>query len=292
MKRLLLTGASGYLGAHLLRTAKDWHILPAYFTRPLKYPGAFQLDLRDANAVDHCLKTLQPDTILHAACSTGSADQIRAIAPAAQAIAFAARRFNLRLVHVSSDIVFNGEQAPYTDDARPQPVNDYARAKTEAEAIVAEHCPTAAIVRPSLIWGLAPLDRQTRWLVDGMKRGDRVTLFTDEIRCPVAVDDLSMALLELAARPDIGGPLNLGGAQALSRWDFGMKLLAALALEPSPNVVATTVAESGLIRARDLTLISARAKKLLITKLRGVDEVLAGKQFNHEDHEGNLHVPL
>ena len=275
MKQLWLTGASGYLGAHVLRTAPDWRIWPAYFSRPLAHPEAFQLDVRDASAVEHSLQTLRPDAILHTACSNSSAEQIQAIAPAARAIAAAARRFNIRLVHVSSDMVFDGEHAPYTDEARPYPINDYARAKAEAEAIVAEHCPTAVIVRPSLIWGLKPLDRQTRWLVEGLKRGDRLTLFTDEIRCPVQVADLSAALLELAARPDIAGPMNLGGPQALSRWEFGTRLLAALGLEAGPNVVATTIAESGLVRARDVTMISARAKKLLKTKLRGVEAALA-----------------
>lgn len=276
MKRLWLTGASGYLGAHLLQTASDWHVYPAYFSRPIAHPQAFQLDVRDASAIEHSLTTLQPDAIIHAACSNGSAAQIQAIAPAAQAIASAAHRFNLRLVHVSSDVVFDGEQAPYSDEARPHPINDYARAKAEAEACVAEQCPTAVIVRPSLIWGLKPLDRQTQWLVEGLKRGDRITLFTDEIRCPIHVSDLSAALLELAARPDIVGPLNLGGPQALSRWEFGTRLLAALGLDAGPKMVATTIAESGLIRARDVTMISARAKVLLQTKQRGVDEVLAG----------------
>jgi hypothetical protein len=72
--------------------------------------------------------------------------------------------------------------------------------------------------------------------------------------------------------------MNLGGPQPLSRWEFGMKLLAALGLEPGPNVVASTVAESGLVRARNVTMISARAKELLKTQLRGVDEILAGNK--------------
>lgn len=274
MKQLWLTGASGYLGAHVLEAASDWHLWPAYFSRPIAHPNAFQLDVREAGAVADSLHACRPDAILHAACSNGSAEQIRAIAPAARAIASAAHRLNIRLVHISSDVVFDGEHAPYADDARPQPLNDYARAKAEAEAIVAEQCPTAVIVRPSLIWGLNPLDRQTHWLVEGLKRGDRITLFTDEIRCPVQVADLGAALLELAARPDIAGPMNLGGPQALSRWEFGLKLLAALGLEPGPNVLAGTVAESDLIRARNITLISARANESLKTKLRGVDEAL------------------
>jgi len=136
--------------------------------------------------------------------------------------------------------------------------------------------PAAAIGRPSLIWSLAPLDRQTGWLVDGLRRGTPVTMFTDEIRCPVYLPDLAAALLELAAQPALSGPFNLGGRQALSRWDFGLRLLAAFGLAPGPNLQAGTVAASGLVRARNLTLDSRRAAQGLSTALRGVDEVRAG----------------
>jgi dTDP-4-dehydrorhamnose reductase len=130
------------------------------------------------------------------------------------------------------------------------------------------------IVRPSLIWSLDPFDHQTRWLVEGVQNGQRVTLFTDEYRCPTYLHDLVAALLELAARPAITGVLNLTGPQALSRWDFGLKLLAALGLAPGPNVVPLTVRESGLARARNLTLLNARAQRELKTRLRSVDEIL------------------
>ncbi len=276
MKRLLLTGASGYLGAAMLNLAREWQVYPTYFSRPVAHPNALRLDVREAEAVESTLRTLQPEAIVHTACSNGSAEQVQAIVPGARHLARAAHRLHIRLVHLSSDIVFDGEQAPYADDARPQPLHEYGRAKAEAETIVAELCPAAAIVRPSLIWGLEPLDRVTRWLVDGAQRGERVVLFTDEFRSPVHVADLSAALLELAARPEIAGPMNFGGPQALSRWEFGMKLLAALHIEPGPNVVANTVADSGLVRARNVTMISARAKELLKTRLRGVDEALMG----------------
>jgi dTDP-4-dehydrorhamnose reductase len=129
-------------------------------------------------------------------------------------------------------------------------------------------------VRPSLIWSLEPLDHQTGWLVEGARRGSRVTLFIDEIRCPVHLDDLAAALLEVAARRDLAGPLNLAGPQALNRWELGLRLLEALGVPRGPNVVPLTVAESGLVRARNLTLTSGRAEAALRTRLRGVDEVL------------------
>ncbi len=283
MKRLLLTGGSGYLGSHLIQAAQDWEVYATYFSRPLAPPrgAAIPLDLRDANAVRALLRDARPAAVIHTACSNRDPDNVSAIVPAARHLASAAREFDLRFVHVSTDLVFDGERAPYADDAPPAPIHDYGRAKDEAERVVAEIDPSAVVVRPSLIWGLDPIDRQTGWLVDGVQRGERVTLFTDEYRCPVHVHDLCAALLELASRPEISGPMNLGGPQSLNRWDFGMKLLAALRLTPGPNVVRGTVKESGLLRARDLTMISARARQLLTTRLHLVDEVLSASLAGH-----------
>jgi dTDP-4-dehydrorhamnose reductase len=111
-----------------------------------------------------------------------------------------------------------------------------------------------------------------------MGRGETVRLFTDEIRCPVWVHDLSAALLELVGLR-VCGPINLAGPQPLTRWDFAMKMLAALGVTPGPNVTRSTVKESGLARARNLTLVSARAAHLLHSQLRPVDEVLRAEHM-------------
>jgi dTDP-4-dehydrorhamnose reductase len=276
MKRLLVTGGSGYVGAHVMRAAQGWEVAATYHTRPFT-PGrgrARPLDLRDAAATLDLLREFQPDVILHTACSNRNAEHIHAIAPAARHLAQYAHEQGVRLIHLSSDVLFDGEHAPYTDASPPSPITDYARAKAEAERIVAAICPQALVVRPSLIWGLDPVDHQTGWLAQGARSGQTVTLFTDEFRCPVSVHDLTAALLELAARPDLSGVLNLGGPQRLNRWEFGARLLAALNIPLTPNVVRSTVTEAGLVRPRDCTMISARAARELKTRLRGVDEVL------------------
>lgn len=277
MKRLLITGGSGYLGAHLLAAAKGWEVVATYHTRPIapqRGVVARALDLRDEAATRAAVGELRPDAIIHTACSNRNAEHIRAIVPAARHLARAAHEAGARLVHVSTDMVFDGERPPYADDASPAPLGEYARAKAEAEALVAALCPGAVVARPSLIWGLDPLDHQTRWLVEGARSGQRVTLFTDELRCPTYVHDLVAALLELAAHPEITGALNLTGPQALSRWDFGLRLLAALGIMRGSNVVPLTVRESGLDRPRNLTLLTSRAQRELRTRLRSVDDVL------------------
>ncbi|MCS6911280.1 MAG: sugar nucleotide-binding protein, partial [Anaerolineales bacterium] len=151
MKRLLITGGSGYLGAHLLAAAEDWEVVATYHTRPITPARgtARPLDLRDEAATRAVIGELRPNAIIHTACSNRDAEHIRAIVPAARHLAQAAQECGARLVHVSTDMVFDGERAPYADDATPAPLGEYARAKAEAEALIAALCPGAVIARPS-----------------------------------------------------------------------------------------------------------------------------------------------
>jgi len=277
VKRLLLTGGSGYLGSHLLSAAQDWEVHTTYFAHPIPSPKAqaVQLDLHDEAATRRLVEELRPAVILHTACSNRSQQEMDAIVPAARALASAAREGGSHLIHLSTDLVFDGEHAPYHDDSPPTPLVPYGHLKAEAEQVVAALYPAALIVRPSLIWGLDPPDHQTGWMTTTLQRGERLTLFTDEYRCPIWVHDLCAALLELAERPDLSGPIHLVGPQALSRLEFGLKILRALNVASGDQVIANTVQASGLVRARNLTLTTQRATRELKTRLRAVDEVIA-----------------
>ncbi|MEE8613374.1 MAG: sugar nucleotide-binding protein, partial [Nitrospirales bacterium] len=142
----------------------------------------------------------------------------------------------------------------------------------QAETEVSCLNPRAVIVRPSLIYGIDPPDHQTQWLLDGMEKGEPVRLFTDEIRCPVWVETLSLALLELV-EIDYSGVLHIAGSQALNRWDFGLAILGMLQRTPTPTVRPSALAESGLTRPRNLTLDLGKAQILLKTPLLSVTEV-------------------
>ena len=97
-------------------------------------------------------------------------------------------------------------------------------------------------------------------------------LWSDDMRCPIWVESLAAAIVELAAS-EYRGFLHVGGAQAMSRYEFGVALLQYAGIDSSP--VEAVPSPSDQLRPLNCTLDSSRAHELLETPLPGVDEVLA-----------------
>lgn len=285
--RLLVTGGSGFLGAHLCERARDaWDVSYTCRARSLP-PGAgeaFRLDLGDAAAVARVVRAARPEVLLHTAYSPVEADFDAVIVRGTEAVARAAAETGAALVHVSTDMVFDGESAPYDEDAEPRPVFPYGRAKAEAEGRARRHCPDALLVRPSLLYALAPPDpRLARNLADA-DAGREVVLFDDEWRCPAEVGDMADALLAVAVRllaqrrgseaAPLPPVLHLPGPDRLTRWGFGIAVLTTLGA-PLAAVRRGTARELGLARPRDLTLATRRTPPEFLRPLRPLAAVLA-----------------
>lgn len=259
MRRLLVTGGCGYLGSEVVRRAcgHGIEVVGTWLRRPpAGLPGAWhRADVRDAAAV--AALAAEVDAIVHTAYRQGGEDEWSTNVDGSVAVARAAA--GRRLVHVSSDLVFDGRRGRYTERDEPAPVGTYGRSKARAERWVAELAPAATIVRTSLIYGGREPGTQERLARDGTR------FFVDEIRSPVQVSDLAEAILELLTL-DLPGPLHLGGADDVSRYDFALLLGA----DPDRIERAHTTPD----RAPDVSLDSSRAAGLLATRVRGVREVL------------------
>lgn len=275
--RLLVTGGSGFVGAGVLRRApNDWQMAATYLAHPIEQAGvaAFCVDVRDANALSRLFDDVRPEVVIHtAALMTG--DQMMSVnADGSRNIARATKQIGARLIHLSSDVIFDGEHAPYDESALPHPITPYAESKARAEQFMREENPSTLIVRTSLVYGFAPMDPRTRQTLDGKMP----FLFTDEYRCPIFVDDLADALIELALsfraaqRREIS-VINIAGAQRVSRYEFGVKLARAFGVEP--RVEPALSASFSMPRPRDCALDISLAQKMVQTKLRGVDQVIS-----------------
>jgi len=274
-QRLLITGGSGYLGTWLLRLApRTWDTHATYLQHPVAGPDvvAHALDVRDAEQVTRLVEALAPNVIIHTVSSTDEAILWPIIVEGTRHVARAAQAVGARMIHLSTDLVFDGQQGGYREEDPVSPIMPYGRAKAEAEEIVRDTLSDAVIVRTSLIYGWQPIDRGTRWVLESLRDGRPIHLFTDEMRSPIWVETLAQAVLELAAG-DYRGVLHVAGPQALSRYDFGVRLARFHGLDPA-GITPARSRESGLIRPLDCTLDVSRARALLRTSLLGVDEVL------------------
>lgn len=272
--RLFVTGLAGYLGADLALRARGagWEVSGTVWRRPAD--GGVVVDVRDAEAVERAMRESAPDVVVHTAYRQSGEGAHEVTVDGAETVALAARALGARLIHLSSDAVFSGRLGrPLTEEDPPDPVTAYGAAKATAELRVAAACPDALLVRTSLLYGGMEPSKHEQLAIEAAD-GDRdATFFVDELRSPIAVGDLAMALLELADL-DVAGPLHVGGADALSRYDFARLVAAHHGRDPDALRAGTTTALPEP-RPTHSVLDSSRAQALLRTRLRGAREVLA-----------------
>jgi dTDP-4-dehydrorhamnose reductase len=241
--RLLVTGGTGYLGSELVRRSGAHGV------------STRDLDVRDEEAVTAALHGY--DAVVHTAYRQQPSEDAWTInVDGSRNVARAARR--ARLVHISTDIVFNGLLGrPYVEQDAPTPVTDYGRTKAAAEEAVREEHPDALIVRTSLIYGgPQPSKHETA------AHDPSLTFYEDELRNPIELGDLVDALLELVGATT-SGVLHVAGADGVSRCELARLIAGDVRCGPAPPD-----------RPRDCRLDSSRAQRRLRTRLRGVREVL------------------
>jgi dTDP-4-dehydrorhamnose reductase len=277
-QRLLITGGAGYLGTELVQQAlaAGWDLAATFFSSHPAISGVewLPLDIRDAPAVERAFAMQRPDVVIHTAYRQSGPDMWSATVQGTEVIAHACQAYGARLIHLSSDALFDGEPlgGRYTEADDPSPITPYGEAKAAAEQLVEQMSATALVVRTSLIYSGAEPSGHEQLIFDCLTGRADLAFFTDELRCPLAVGDLAAALLELAPRP-ISGRLHIAGTEVISRYAFARAVAAAHGYDPE-RLRAGTSATSGMRRPRNCALDSSKAQKLIQTQLRGVSSVL------------------
>lgn len=279
---LLVTGGSSILGRHLVAQALPrWRVVATFWSNPTAIPPVLpagqkhQLDLRNEAEVACFFSHHRPEAIIHTAGSNRPRDSVRLIIEGTRHVAAAAARLGARLINLSTDVVFDGKHAPYSEQDLPAPLHPYGRAKAEAESIVIASQANAVTIRTSLIYSLTGEDHSTDWLLQAPPGSEPATLFTDEYRSPISVSSLAAACLELAEHP-YQGLLHVAGAQSVNRWQLGSRLFEIQGIDPDPRIrPGLTPSHLREQRPQDCTLDISLAQSLLRTPLPGLDEVCA-----------------
>jgi len=265
--RVLIVGGSSYLGRCLCRKLSDvCQVWGSFFRSNLAFAGTrVHLDVSDRNEAADLLRRIEPDVIFYLACDFNDIEGSIVIGTGnlleARKMYWPASRF----VYISSDAVFDGESGPYAESDIPGPVWPYGVAKRKAEIKVLAAGGT--VVRTSLIYGFDPMDPRTAVLKRGLETGNfSYPYFSDEIRCPVFVNDLCDALAEIGEGVLKNKQvINVAGPEAVNRFDFAVRLARYLGYDGS-TVLCGLLSESRLKRPRDLSLDIGLAQRILKTK--------------------------
>jgi dTDP-4-dehydrorhamnose reductase len=273
--RILVTGASGTLGTEIVRTALEaGHDLVACVLRN-DPPGGrvHRLDVRDAEAVADIFARERPSAVIHTAYLQDGPEAWATNVEGTRAVAAAALAQGARLVHVSTDLVFDGRsERPYDERDEPAPVLPYGKSKLAAERLVLTGDPRALVVRSSLLYGGERPARHELLAREAAEGRTEAVFFVDELRSPIAAPDLAAALIELAAG-EVAGVLHVAGPEPVDRYSLACKIAVAAGL-PSGAIRSGRASELAPERPRRVVLDSRRARALVRTRLRAVDEVL------------------
>ncbi len=278
--RLLLTGASGQLGSYILRECiRRGQAVVAWSGQQqgqLFGCSLRPLDLADPDAVIKAFRDAAPDGVVHTAALAAVSDchrdpkhAERINTQGSAILAEVADRAKIPLLHVSTDMVFDGEHAPYREGDTVAPLSIYGRTKAEAERVVLAF-PRNTVVRLSLLFGPTLTGRPSFFdqQIQALRQGQRIPLFSDEWRTPLSLQVAARALLAIAcgtgaSSVDPLGLLHLGGPERLNRLEMGRRLAAFLGYESSALVATSrTSVVATEPRPADLSLDSSRWRGL------------------------------
>lgn len=274
--RILLTGASGQLGAYLIEslTRSGEVELIAWSGRSTGERAGVpfrSVDLADLRSIGRELDRADPDALIHAAAISAAGDCFRdpglanrVNREATDQIAAWCHRKGRRMVFTSTDLVFDGSRAWNSEEDPAQPILTYGQTKREAESAVLA-LPEGLVARMSLMYGpsrmgqAAYLDRS----LESLRQGEPQRFFEDEFRTPLDLASAAEILSRLVIS-DANGLIHVAGLERVSRFDLMRRLAVALGLDSSlvlPNRQADVSTPEP--RPADASLATHRLASLL-----------------------------
>ena len=273
--RALVIGASGQVGAALLRAlrARGHEARGTYSQHAAE--GLVRLDIRDRAAVERLVGEAQPHWVFCPAglthvdyCEDHPTEAAAINRDGALHAAYAAQRAGAAFVFYSTEYVFDGASGPYAEGDMAHPLSEYGRSKWQGERAVLAAIQGAIVVRTTVVYGP---DRQEKNFVYQVLRacrsGQPMLVPSDQISSPTYNGDLAAASVELCER-GLSGLFHLAGDGVLARYLFALLICQVFGLDPAPlTPVPTSALAQKAPRPLKGGLLIAKARATLQTPL-------------------------
>jgi dTDP-4-dehydrorhamnose reductase len=273
--RLLIIGASGVLGSRLYNDAikRKWNVLGTYCSH--EYEGLFYLDVRDKASLEKVFNFFRPETVVMAGgitdvdlCTLKPKLAMDVNIKGTMNLVKKIKEYGSKLIYISTDYIFDGENGPYKEDDKPNPINMYGRTKLEAEDIIRNKLKDYLIVRTCQLYGTGVAERSSAptknfaiKIIHNMRNNKNVYAADDLYSTPTYAGSLSEIIIKLIEKK-AKGVYHGAGAEFLNRYDYVNKIADIFGLDK--NLIQE-------VKLKDLKLKAVRPKKsgLKINKIAG-----------------------
>ena len=289
--KILVTGANGLLGQHLLKmlnnstayeiiaTGRGVARLPFIVNCRYHY---FPLDITDGMAVNAFIDLHRPTVIIHTAamtqvdeCETNPVACWNTNVTATRFLVSAAESIAARFIYISTDFVFDGLNGPYKETDIAGPVNYYGSSKLAAEKAVMESQLLWSIIRTVLVYGNILIGNRSNivsWVQQNLLDGKNIKVVSDQWRTPTYVEDLAQGII-LVVEKKASGIFHLSGSEMLSPYDMAMLTANYLHLDTSliQKVDASIFSQPGKRPAKTGFIIDKAKQELGFAPMRFIE---------------------
>jgi dTDP-4-dehydrorhamnose reductase len=237
---VLLTGANGLLGQKITQILSSRSAIRLIATskginRNPEFDGYEYetVDITDFEKLQSVFYKYRPTEVINSAamtnvdaCELNPEETYKLNVTAVRNLCGLCKEFDTRLIHISTDFIFDGEAGPYTEKAIPNPLSTYGKSKLEAEKIIESSHIRAAIIRTVLLYGVVPDISRTNivlWVRKNLLEGKEINVVTDQWRTPTLAEDLADGVVAVLLKNKTG-IYNISGNEFFSIYDFAVEV--------------------------------------------------------------------
>lgn len=268
MARVLITGITGFIGRYLLKKCPDgFNLTGTFHNSPQMLPSDFPIyPLNLEESIPGQLQNQNPDIVIHTAAISSLAQSqrepkraTRVNSEATRELAKWCREKNIRLVYLSTDIVFDGQKPPYSENDDAEPVNVYGMTKLAGEQAIIDQSANYAICRLALVLGRGLGGRQNfiDWFINRLDQNQTIQLFSDEYRTPSPVEPLAQLIWDIALNKQ-NGIFHCFGIEKTDRYTLGLRIAEYLGKDKSKLVPISVKDMTDYPRPADVSLKTIR----------------------------------
>ena len=234
--KILITGSEGQLGSILnIELSKIFQVIPTSKNK-LGNNSLVTLDIANPNEVNRCINKYNPDIVINTAALTDVdfCEDNKSIARAVNVeglkslIKYTSKK--TKIIHISTDYVYNGEQCFYTEESKPDPINYYGKTKLEADNFLIGSNKIYAIIRPNTIYHGSNINFFT-WVYKNISNNNKIMVVNDQISNPSYIPSLVNSIIDIIIMDGLG-LYQHGSKDSLSRYEFALRIAKKYKFSP------------------------------------------------------------